>query len=454
MASITFVDTVTHIPAEWANDADALIYDVFNGAQNAIEARAAMGFGTMAEQGADNVQIAGGDINGTPIGLAQAAASQFTTVLILNPVFDPHHAATKEYVDNQIAGIIVADVTAINPISGIGTIGDPLTIIATSVASPSMGSQVLLKKPDNSYESAPISSLSGPANVLLFDTGEGTITDAVPRYTSIVGITHPSFLHIANDGSVTIHAGTQTFSGNGILSFQTLSSGGLVVAGSYSSLLATANSIITGNFSCILSGNTNAINGDYNLIFGGINHNVLGQYNTIINGIQHTFAIPLKYATVLNGRALNIRQDGTVTHGIGVTVSDMCRSTALYAGDTVTSNYLQSGDAIASNSHYTFTVADTIVNVRGLVTAWDSANPANSKSWRVEGYATQLSGIVDMHVFVYDIDSTMSAVWTLAVSSSHTGLSGIKGIYLALNKGVFVGDVKSMATLEITETLL
>lgn len=108
MASTVFVDTVTHIPAAWANDVNTLVYDIFQGAQTVGQARAALGFSTMAYQPADNVQIAGGTINNVVIGYAAANLAQFTEVRLLSPILDLQQATTKAYVDTLFASAPVS----------------------------------------------------------------------------------------------------------------------------------------------------------------------------------------------------------------------------------------------------------------------------------------------------------------------------------------------------------
>ena len=67
MPSITFIDAVTHIPADWANDVNTLVYDVFGGAQTVLDATNALGLGNMAIQSADNVTILGGILRTTQV---------------------------------------------------------------------------------------------------------------------------------------------------------------------------------------------------------------------------------------------------------------------------------------------------------------------------------------------------------------------------------------------------
>jgi hypothetical protein len=170
MSSINFIDTVTHLPAEWANDVDALIYDVFQGAQTLGEVKDIMGFGTCAYQDANNVQIVGGDINATVIGLTTPANAKFENAWL---VFDPtnaRHAASKNYVDNSVLNAIQNFLTGVQaevPLAGFGTIATPLRLNVNPVALPGVGARVLVQNPDDSVDSIPLGAIGG-SNVLYY----------------------------------------------------------------------------------------------------------------------------------------------------------------------------------------------------------------------------------------------------------------------------------------------
>lgn len=68
MSSTPFTGQVTQIPVEWANDANALIYDVFNAARTPEAACVALGLGTMARQNHNAVSIVGGSLDSVRIG--------------------------------------------------------------------------------------------------------------------------------------------------------------------------------------------------------------------------------------------------------------------------------------------------------------------------------------------------------------------------------------------------
>ena len=90
MSSITFIDTVTHVPASWANDVNTLVYSIFNGSQTVEQAQIALGLGSMSQQQATSVIVSGGFIDAvtmginTPIPLLQA-----NSIRVLNAAASP-----------------------------------------------------------------------------------------------------------------------------------------------------------------------------------------------------------------------------------------------------------------------------------------------------------------------------------------------------------------------------
>lgn len=116
-----FVDRVTHVPAEWANILSALAYDIFDAAITKGQARVAIGVGTLGIQDAALVQIAGGTIDGTTIGLAEPATAKFTRAWAAADPIDDTEVANKHYVDQQVfivaGGGLASLASAINLIS-------------------------------------------------------------------------------------------------------------------------------------------------------------------------------------------------------------------------------------------------------------------------------------------------------------------------------------------------
>lgn len=97
-----YIDTVTHIPAFWANAVSDLVYDVFGLAATKSAARAALELGTIAVQDADDVQIVGGNINNVPIGLSVPMQGKFTVLSILSDPLDPDHGVNKRYLNQRL----------------------------------------------------------------------------------------------------------------------------------------------------------------------------------------------------------------------------------------------------------------------------------------------------------------------------------------------------------------
>lgn len=81
-----FVDTVTTVPADWANALTTLLFDVFGQATTAAQARQALGLGTFSSQNNNSVNIVGGNIDNTPIGMQTPAQAVFTQA---SAQFDP-----------------------------------------------------------------------------------------------------------------------------------------------------------------------------------------------------------------------------------------------------------------------------------------------------------------------------------------------------------------------------
>lgn len=82
MSGIHFVDTVTHVPAVWANAVNTLVYDIFGASVTLAQAQARLGLQSLAYQNHERVNIGGGNINnvaigtGTPVSRLVAQAAQ------------------------------------------------------------------------------------------------------------------------------------------------------------------------------------------------------------------------------------------------------------------------------------------------------------------------------------------------------------------------------------------
>lgn len=99
-----YIDTVTHIPAVWANAVSDLVFDVFALARTVPEARQRLGLGSLALQSNDQVAIEGGTINNTVIGNVTPQVATFLNVRVteLTPQ-SPASLTSKQYVDGVIS---------------------------------------------------------------------------------------------------------------------------------------------------------------------------------------------------------------------------------------------------------------------------------------------------------------------------------------------------------------
>jgi hypothetical protein len=68
MSGIQFVDTVTHVPAVWANAVNTLVYDIFGAPQSLAQAQARFGLQSLAFQAHTNINVTGGNIYGVELG--------------------------------------------------------------------------------------------------------------------------------------------------------------------------------------------------------------------------------------------------------------------------------------------------------------------------------------------------------------------------------------------------
>lgn len=98
----TFIDTVTHIPAEWANILSDLVFDVFGQARNTSAAIHALGVGTLGLQNADEALITGGAIDNTPVGMSVPMQGRFTVLSALVDPVSPEHAVNKRFLYEKL----------------------------------------------------------------------------------------------------------------------------------------------------------------------------------------------------------------------------------------------------------------------------------------------------------------------------------------------------------------
>lgn len=104
MASTHFTDTVTEIPADWANDVNALTYDVFGGAHTVAQAVAALGLSWVVQTNL-HANMTGGTIDGTPIGQTTPAAGTFTVLKATTQGTGANDVALVPFVTSAVAAL-------------------------------------------------------------------------------------------------------------------------------------------------------------------------------------------------------------------------------------------------------------------------------------------------------------------------------------------------------------
>lgn len=98
-----FVNQVTNVPVDWANNISALVYDVFGVATTLDGARKRLGMAGMAFQEPTAINIKGGSIDGTVIGNEAPAVGRFSRLTLTTLVpGSPAEATSKQYVDQAI----------------------------------------------------------------------------------------------------------------------------------------------------------------------------------------------------------------------------------------------------------------------------------------------------------------------------------------------------------------
>ena len=104
MASIQFKDTVTKIPADWANDVNRLVYDLFQNPKALSDVKDTLGLQILTEGGA--IKIINGSVDQTPIGMFTPAPAKFTTIQVTQPGAGDGDVATLGSVRSAVADAI------------------------------------------------------------------------------------------------------------------------------------------------------------------------------------------------------------------------------------------------------------------------------------------------------------------------------------------------------------
>lgn len=183
MSSQEFTSQVTHIPADWANDVNDTVYDVFGAAKTASAARLALGLGTLATQNVNAVNFSGGVINGISVGLTAAAAGKFTSLKVSATPVAVDDAVNKSYLDQALSSygaLAVMAPSAVNftggAMSGITITGGTINGTPIGATNPATGRFTVL-------------TLNTALSIVNGGTGASAFTGKYVTY-SVVGSPH------------------------------------------------------------------------------------------------------------------------------------------------------------------------------------------------------------------------------------------------------------------------
>lgn len=105
MASTFYVNTVTHVEAEWANDTNTIVYTIFGGAQTKDQAKKSLDIGTLAAQAFDAVAIEGGFLENVSIGTHVPAINIISQQMqCLTEAINPTDVLTLAWFDHVAPG--------------------------------------------------------------------------------------------------------------------------------------------------------------------------------------------------------------------------------------------------------------------------------------------------------------------------------------------------------------
>lgn len=114
MASTTFINKVTEVPADWANDVNHLVYDVFGNAQNANQVLAALGLTNIATFNPAAVVITAGSLDNVTIGATNPAINIVSNnISVLTQPTQPNDVVNLSYLQTFTATQISTAVNAL-----------------------------------------------------------------------------------------------------------------------------------------------------------------------------------------------------------------------------------------------------------------------------------------------------------------------------------------------------
>lgn len=111
MSSLIFSGQVTVIPADWANDVNRLVYDIFGAAQTKEGAIASLGLGTMARQNNTGVNIQGGLLDNVTIGNQWPGIGKFYSLSVLSAPTADNDVVTVQHLQQTLLEAAVTPLT-------------------------------------------------------------------------------------------------------------------------------------------------------------------------------------------------------------------------------------------------------------------------------------------------------------------------------------------------------
>lgn len=106
MASTIFNDSVTHVPADWANDVNNLVYNVFQNSATLEDIHELLGTDILTKGGI--FTILGGSINNAPIGATTPSTGKFTRLQVTGSNTSATDVVTFSKLTDAINGATVA----------------------------------------------------------------------------------------------------------------------------------------------------------------------------------------------------------------------------------------------------------------------------------------------------------------------------------------------------------
>ena len=222
MASVQFKDKVTSIPADWANDVNRLVYDLFQNPKTLGDLKDVLGLQILTQGGA--IKIINGSVDQTPIGMFTPAPAKFTTIQVTQPGTADTDVATLGSVRNAVTDAVknfkdmatqAANAVAITggTLTGVSVKGtgefSSLKVTADATADNDV---VRLSQFNAKFATLPTTGTAASQNSDAVNYTGGTINGVV------IGTTTPAEAHFTNvtGNKLSGSAGSVDLSGNGV----------------------------------------------------------------------------------------------------------------------------------------------------------------------------------------------------------------------------------------------